>query len=368
MIKAYMKRGKKLYEVYVATRDNTKKLVARRRRGIPSERIAKDVEFQFKSELKLIADAAPVWTWERWHSECISRMKLTLKVGTIMNYDGRLKKWIPASWLSQELKSISASDVAKFLEESGCENSPISQKNLLKLVRRIFEMAVEDGIISRNPALGLKIKAPQVVQKVLTAEEAKLLLQIARTTGHRFFPIWACALKSGMRSGELYALRWSDIDLDANLIHVTKQWTSKDGFGPPKNRENRVVPISPDFKEFLIELRQNMRSETDFVLPHLDEWTHGEQAQVTREFCHSIGITAVKFHDLRATFITNLLSQGVPLVKVMAIVGHRKMSTTDVYLRLAGVNIKGATDLMGYELPSASQGNNVFQLISRAKV
>lgn len=59
----------------------------------------------------------------------------------------------------------------------------------------------------------------------------------------------------------------------------------------------------------------------DLVLPRLDEWTNGMQAQVTKEFCEAIGVTPIKFHDLRATFITNLLASGVPLVKVMAIVG-----------------------------------------------
>lgn len=57
--------------------------------------------------------------------------------------------------------------------------------------------------------------------------------------------------------------------------------------------------------------------------------------------------TLVGFHDLRATFIT----QGVSLPKVMMVIlGHSRMSTTDVYLRLAGINFHNATDKLGYEL------------------
>ena len=97
------------------------------------------------------------------------------------------------------------------------------------------------------------------------------------------------------------------------------------------------------------------------MLPHLREWTNGEQAEVLREFCKVIGITSIKFHDLRATFITNMLSQGVPLVTVMSIVGHRKMATTDVYVRLAGVNVKGATEKLGYTMPENTYAN-VIQL------
>jgi ribulose bisphosphate carboxylase small subunit len=56
-----------------------------------------------------------------------------------------------------------------------------------------------------------------------------------------------------------------------------------------------------------------------------------------------------------------MLAQGVPLVKVMAIVGHKKMETTDIYLRLAGVDVKGATEALGYSVPKPS-GENVISI------
>jgi integrase len=92
------------------------------------------------------------------------------------------------------------------------------------------------------------------------------------------------------------------------------------------------------------------------VLPRLVEWNNGDQAEVLREFCEAIGITSVKFHDLRATFITNLLARGESLARVMAIVGHTQLKTTNVYLRKAGVDIQGGTDKLGYSLPSETMG------------
>ncbi|MCP4912806.1 MAG: tyrosine-type recombinase/integrase [Oligoflexia bacterium] len=76
-------------------------------------------------------------------------------------------------------------------------------------------------------------------------------------------------------------------------------------------------------------------------------------------FCRQIGITEIKFHDLRATFITNALTQGVSLPQVMSIVDHARTSTTDEYLRLAGVNVKGATDQISYSLPLKDESNLV---------
>jgi integrase len=76
------------------------------------------------------------------------------------------------------------------------------------------------------------------------------------------------------------------------------------------------------------------------------------QAKTLREFCKRIGITSIRFLDLRATFITNLLTEGVALAKVMAIVGHRQIETTDYYLRKAGFDLKDATNALGYEIPT----------------
>ena len=193
------------------------------------------------------------------------------------------------------------------------------------MVKRIFEMAVEEGILSKNPALKVQVKVPKTQQKVLNSKEATTLLDEAFKTNHRFYKVWVFALMTGMRSGEMFAIRWQDIDLETGLISINKQWTNKDGIAPTKNREDRVVPINDDLRIFLNELKikkegysqefWDSRSKTkvvfdDLVLPRLKEWENGDQAQVLRDFCKSIGVTVIRFHDLRATFITNMLASG----------------------------------------------------------
>ncbi len=359
MIKSYMKQNKKIYEVYVAERDLNKKIIARRKRGIASEREAKEIEFQFKSELRDLAEQKTKWTWQNWHNEFLRRIKLNCKNSTIANYDGYLKRWIPKAWATKPIEQITTEEVFEVIQSTSVRLGSISQKNIMKMLRKIFQTAVDEGIMARNPAKGIAIKVPQTMQKVLTAREADSLLQTARNVNHRFYHVWAFALQTGMRSGEMYALKWTDIDFDAGIISVNKQWTNKDGFHELKTGDWRVVPISSDLKSLLLEVRAS-KGVAEFVLPRLAEWTHGDQAKVLRDFCQSAGITSIKFHDLRATFITNMLAQGVPLVKVMAIVGHKQMETTDVYLRLAGVDIKGATESLGYTVPKQSDQNNVI--------
>jgi integrase len=379
MINQYTENGKIFYEVFVKGRDAQGKQIGRRKKTIASEAKAKRIEFEFKKELESMASGEVIWTWKTWHEECLRRMQLSWKKKTVENYDLQIRKWVSKSWDHRELLSFTKADVHQIVFETIADlATPHTQQDVHRRVMRIFELAVEEGILPKNPARGIKVRVGETKQSVLNANEAEILLKTAKETNHRFYPVWALALMTGMRSGELYALRWSDVDFEAELVSVTKQWTSKDGLHPTKNGRNRVVPISSEFGNFLkgLKLQGGHKavfwdglnkvevSFDDLILPRLSEWTDGFQAQVLLEFCESIGITKVKFHDLRATFITNLLAQGAPLVAVMSIVGHSRMSTTDKYLRLAGVGIKGVTGKLGYSLPRY-EGGKLIPLFSQ---
>ena len=150
---------------------------------------------------------------------------------------------------------------------------------------------------------------------------------------------------------------------------MTKQFTSKDGLHETKTNLSRVVPIADElkpllkwlmsqggFSESLWKWKDEAKQErTPFVwdnrlLPRVGEWRQGDQSRFLRGFCRGIGIPEIKFHDLRATFITNMLSKSVALNVVMSIVGHRRIATTDVYNRLAGVGVRGSTNNLSYGL------------------
>lgn len=240
-----------------------------------------------------------------------------------------------------------------------------TRKYVLKIVKRVFQMAVDHDKLDRNPCNGMMVKVPETEKKVLTNKEVEIFLNEAKVTNHRFYPVWVVALFTGMRSGELYALRWTDVDLDNATISVSKAWNSKNGFTSTKNQKARIVPISAELLSFLKELKLK-RSREEFVLPHPNEWTRGEAAKVIKQFCKAIQITEIRFHDLRATFITNLLARGESLARVMAIVGHADMETTNVYLRKAGIELKDGAEKLGYKLPVTS-AKNVIQFRNAVK-
>ena len=86
--------------------------------------------------------------------------------------------------------------------------------------------------------------------------------------------------------------------------------------------------------------------DTHFALPRMRKWDKGEQARELRMFLMSVGLPMIRFHDLRASWATLLLSKGVAAVKVMTMGGWKDYKTMVIYLRKAGVDIQGATDVL----------------------
>ncbi len=181
---------------------------------------------------------------------------------------------------------------------------------------------------------------------------------------HLWHSIWTLALFTGMRSGELFALNWRSIDLEAGTIVVHENWINKIGIGPTKGRYWRTVPICSELSSFLKKLKPKAKGgysekvwrwnktrtekvyyiEEEFVLPRFQCWKDGRQAGILREFLTGIGVTSVKFHTLRSCFATQLLRVNVAPAIVMKICGWKDLKTTQRYVRLAGIEVKGATE------------------------
>ncbi len=366
-IKKYLKNEKTYFEVYVSGYNPRGDRIQRRKREVETLKKAQALEFELKREIAKIKESPIDYRWSEWLQICLKNMKLSLSPSTVINYEASLNKWATPKWDMTEIKTITKMQVYELVfEKVDKKLTDYSRKSVLKMIRRIFQMAVDEGLINRNPCQGVQVRVGEVEQKVLTNAEVCIFLREARQCEHRFYPIWFVALTTGMRSGELMALTWKNIDFDAKIISVSRQWSSKSGFASTKTQRNRVVPISDDLLHFLKELKLKS-GDNEFVLPHMTDWLNGDQARITREFCMGLNITPIKFHDLRATFITNLLSRGVSLARVMAVVGHSQIKTTNGYLRKAGVDVQGTTEALGYKLPMAESEAKVYSLTEAIK-
>jgi integrase len=222
---------------------------------------------------------------------------------------------------------------------------------VLKFIRSFFNYATECGHIQRNPTPKIQFRIADKIKGVLNDEQIKILLQKAREYNHPWAPVWEVACYTGMRSGELYALTHDSVDLEGGRIFVKRSWCKVSGMNEyPKNKQDRVIPIAPALFPLLRDLKETNR-DSAFILPRLPDWECGRQAEILKVFLLGLNLPLIRFHDLRASFCTSMLSKGVPTVQVMSIGGWSDLKTMTIYLRKAGINIKGATDILDFSAP-----------------
>jgi integrase len=107
--------------------------------------------------------------------------------------------------------------------------------------------------------------------------------------------------------------------------------------------------VSSELYWFLThDLQIESKRPDDLLLPRFWEWNKGLQAQVLRTFCLGNGLPSIRFHTLRACFSTQLISSGVPPSVVMKICGWKGLKTMQRYIRMAGIDEAGATEVLRF--------------------
>lgn len=271
--------------------------------------------------------------------------ELGLANATIENYKLCLHAHTLGLWGSRRIESITKPEVVQLIKVKLAEKSASHQKSMLKYIRSVFNYALDSGYIHRSPVPQLQFRTGNKFQKVLNKEQAGLLLKKAEEYQHEWKDIWAGALYTGMRNEELYALTWDKVDFGRRQIRIDAVWTKKDGFKDlTKSGDDRIVEIALPLIDVFNKLRLK-NSDSAFVFPRISDWDSGRQAEILRVFLIGIGLPTINFHNLRATWATLMLAEGVEPVKVMKMGGWKDLKTlNNHYLRLAGVDIKGATD------------------------
>lgn len=314
------------------------------RKGIKSQAEAKRIYSELVVQVndKIRRQSVPTW-WSMVESYCETSRNRGLTEKTIDNYLLCLKAHTFEVWGDRLIDTISTQEIRNLLKDRVGNRSASHQKSVLKFIRAIFHHAVEQNVIARNPTPDLKIRIGDKIKKVLTEPQIKLLLEKARDLDIEWYPHWALALYTGMRNGELYALTWDKVDFQNRTILIDSSWNNKDSFKSTKSGDDRIVEIAEPLIPILQELK--IKSfDSNFVLPRIDKWDKGEQARELRMFLVGIGLHAVRFHDLRASWATLLLKRGVEPVKVMKAGGWKDIKTMMIYVRKAGIDIMGITN------------------------
>ena len=304
-----------------------------------------------------------------WEAECkrddgsfvnpVTGKRMTAQ--TVRDTGNTLRNWTKA-WLDTpagELKRADGKAVIKAAEDAELSKSHLNR--IKGCINAIFDYGVQEKIIvgaKESPVFGVPISIPDEdkLPEILTVEEVKKLLSLAKECSHTWYPVWALALTTGMRSSELYALRKANVLVKEGLIRVSESWdwlTNEAKSTKAKYWRNAPIP-----KALMPLVEELMKTEGPFLLPRIPEWEQGLQALVLRNFCEQHGLPSIKFHTLRACFATHLLASGVEDAKVMRIGGWRDFKTFQIYVRLSGVREKGVSDEFGSSILPGAASND----------
>ena len=199
--------------------------------------------------------------------------------------------------------------------------------------RSALEKAVIEGLIRVNPAVGCKLPPKKAKEMhVLTPAEIIRFLTQAKEEG--YYEIFLLELTTGMRRGEIIGLKWRDLDLATGELHIVRQVIRVKGktvVSQPKTKSSiRTVILAPDMVEILAELKTEVKGEWMFPSPVNEGQPrnpcalyHRFQTILERAKCKK-----VRFHDLRHTFATMALENGMDIKTLSAMIGHVSAETT----------------------------------------
>ncbi len=236
-------------------------------------------------------------------------------------------------------------------------------RHVLSLVRAMLNLAVEHAWLAKAPKVRLPVQPERPHDWIQTKAEIHQLLIVARN--HSFpglLPFYTTAILTGLRAGELCALRWRDVDLKNRLITVQRS------FKKPytKSKNIRRVPITDELRPVLQDWKLAC-SHRSLVFPNRVGKMHAPGARVMRSVFHrclrEAEIERVRFHDLRHTFASHWMLDGGSLYKLQHILGHESVETTERYAHLSADAFKGDWGRMSGLVPMAD-GGEVIQLPS----
>ena len=299
----------------------------------------------------LVFDAGSLTVGEyldRW----LNDVRDTVRQSTYEGYEYAVRPHIRPALGRIKLKDLSPTHARWFYRDrldSGL--APATVHKLHVVLHKALKAAVADGLIPRNAAAGLKL--PRITREEidpLDPEASRQLLGAAR--GDRLEALYVLALNTGMRQGELLALKWDDVDLERGVLRVRRTLTHEGKafvLGEPKtNKSRRTIRLTAGavqaLKDHLARQLEEMEQMSSLYQPGgfifaTETGTIINPSNLrNRSFkplLKRAELRPIRFHDLRHTCATLLLSKDVNAKIVSEMLGHASVSITlDIYSHL----------------------------------
>jgi len=279
--------------------------------------------------------------FERWLAETI---RPNMRPATVASYESVVSRHLVPVLGKLRLCDISGATVQAFyasLREQGVGVRTVQKAHAV--LHRALASATRAELIDSNPA-ALEADVPRYragEREPLTRAQAKKLLQTAR--GDRLEALYVLALTTGARQGELFALRWSDVDFAKSMLSIRRSLQDADGrgalvSGATKTRSSRRrFEISELALRALTKHRELLVSEDlpagdrDLIFPARNGLPIRRQNFLRRDFyplLERASLPKIHFHDLRHTAATQLAAAGAPVVQVAQLLGHADPTIT----------------------------------------
>lgn len=270
------------------------------------------------------------------------------------------------------LQDLRQPEIAAFLRRLTAEGlAPATVRSVRAILGQAFDDARREGVIATNPVRELRARRRQAAQgederpRFWSGEQARTFL--AHVAGDRDAAVWRLALASGMRIGELLALRWADVDLAHETLTVRRTLTrTRRGFvaSAPKTRSGvRAIPLDERTVAALrgqrlamLELRArnaDVWHDQDLVFPRADGTSCRPQTMRRHlaALCGRVDVPALTPHGLRHTMATLSLAAGVAEKVVSERLGHGTIAmTADLYQHVTPELQRAAAAALGEAL------------------
>lgn len=274
-------------------------------------------------------------TWDEWVSRWVE-----MQVWTDGTKTAVATAVESVSWRQKAIRDVKHGDLQTWVtkeSERGLAASTIRTR--LNYVQMAFRAAVDNQVISRNPASRVKtprIRKREATMKILTAEQVNAALEAAGD----FRPFVAACVFAGLRLGEAAGLQVGDVNRDANMISVRRQVQGTSipttTITPPKAGSEREVFVPLELVDMLSGGTNAPPDAFLFRTPLGHLYNRNSAGEEWRRIRRTLALSDdVTIHTLRHTFASNLIASGCDVVTVQRALGHSQPSITlNVYSHL----------------------------------
>ncbi len=264
------------------------------------------------------------------------------KRSTMQGYESYLRIHLAPYFAGRPLSTITRQDIEAFMTVCRTNHQSVkSTLNYVGLLHGIFELGQREGWVTVNPCkLAAKPRAADTDADIHYLDQAELDALIAAVPGDALGRVervmYLTAAMTGMRQGELLALRWMDVDWPARRVRVRRNYVRGEYGTPKSKRSTRSVPLADVLGGQLDQLHQvtAYQADADLVFAHPHTGHPVDRSRLSKRYKAALrraGVRDVRFHDLRHTFGTRMAAAGVPMRTLQEWMGHRDFKTTLIY-------------------------------------